>query len=148
LNKVYSLRNATFNDVLILFDWANNTQVRQNAINPEKIIWEDHLKWFDDRLKNPNCQLFIFTEDELPIGQIRLDLLDECWVIDYSIDYKLRGKGLGNKIISLIVESNFKPLKAVVKMNNHSSNKIFINLGFKSNTIIINDQYFYEYFYE
>lgn len=144
----YILRKATFEDALLLFNWANNSEVRQNAINPEKIKWEEHLVWLKTRLNDINCRMFILMGNQLPMGQIRLELINNYWLIDYSIDTDFRGKGLGNKIISLIINVHIQPLKAIVKKNNLSSNKIFIKCGFQSNSIQLNNEDYFEYTYE
>jgi len=147
LESNFSLRNSTFDDTLLLFNWANDPIVRNNAINSSEILWEDHLTWFENKIKSNNCQIFIFLKNGAPIGQIRLELNAQFWVIDYSIDLKFRGMGYGNKIITLIKQEKIRPLKAIVKKTNTSSNKIFINCGFQFKEIEINDEAYFEYIY-
>ena len=43
-------RKAIEADIKVLFDWANDLDVRQNALNSQLITWEGHEKWFQNRL--------------------------------------------------------------------------------------------------
>ncbi len=125
-----SLRPANEKDMLLLFNWANDSDVRKNALNSEKIELENHKKWYLDKIKDLNSKIYILEKDDFPLGQIRFDKTDENWNIDYSIDKKYRGLGLGGTIIELGMEQLKENLKAIVKIENVSSCKVFENLGF------------------
>lgn len=148
MNPTFSFKKATLDDAHLLYNWANDPTVRKNAINTQNIAWENHRSWLEEKLKNPNSLILILFQNEDPIGQIRLDWHNEFWLIDYSIDSIYRGLGLGKKIIELIIKETYKPLKAVVRKTNESSNKIFINCGFQSNEIKINNEDYFEYIYK
>ncbi|RMA65987.1 UDP-2,4-diacetamido-2,4,6-trideoxy-beta-L-altropyranose hydrolase [Ulvibacter antarcticus] len=125
-----SLRPANEKDMLLLFDWANDPDVRKNAFNSEKIELENHKKWYSNKIKDANTKILILEKDELPLGQIRFDKTDDNWTIDYSIDAKYRGLGLGGRIIELGIEHLKEDVKAIVKVDNIGSCKVFENLGF------------------
>lgn len=131
--KRYYLKPVQSENAKLLFDWANDNSVRENSFNSEPIIWDNHLKWFNEKIKADTTQIFIMYEGIIPLGQIRLDLINNFWEVDYSIDNIFRGKGLGKKIVELI-NSQFSskyPLKAVVKKENIASLKVFQQLGFQ-----------------
>ena len=131
-------RKAVEADIKLLFDWANDLDVRQNAINTQLISWEGHQKWFQNRLESSISKIFIFLIDEQPIGQVRFEFEKNQWLIDYSIDKLYRGKGLGKLMLKEIL-SYFKtnePIIAYVKIENIASAKIFNSLGFKKNEIV------------
>ncbi len=130
-NKFY-LREVNLNDAEILFNWANEKKVRTNSINQEPIIWENHLEWLLKKLNQLDTKIFILVSGDSLVGQIRIDLIDDFWNIDYSIDHKFRGKGLGKEIVKLLIDK-FKSyqFKATVKKENIASIKVFTNLGFK-----------------
>ena len=75
--------------------------------------------------------------DESPIGQLRFDIEDNSATINYSIDRKFRGQGLGNYIIEQGIEElkkemgNLRIIIAKVIPSNIPSCKIFEKLGFK-----------------
>lgn len=132
----FSLRDADIGDAELLFNWANDIAVRANSINQEPIIWENHLNWFTSRLNDSETKILILTSGGDSLGQIRIDLIDGFWNIDYSIDSQLRGKGLGKEIVRLLINKfeSYK-FKATVKKQNKASINVFVNLGFKKEQI-------------
>jgi RimJ/RimL family protein N-acetyltransferase len=115
----------------LLFDWTNEKTVRINSLNTEPIKWEDHLKWFNEKLKSRQNHIFIYFSNSKPIGQVRLDLEDQVWLIDYSVDIDFRGRGLGTKILKKTINlETFNEFKAIVKEENKASIYVFKKLGF------------------
>lgn len=131
-----SLREADIKDAELLFNWANEINVRTNSINQEPIIWENHLKWFSKKLNDSETKILILISEDKLLGQIRIDLVDSYWNIDYSIDNQFRGKGLGKEIVKLVLNKyeDYK-FKATVKKQNKASIKVFANLGFQKEQI-------------
>jgi RimJ/RimL family protein N-acetyltransferase len=126
------LRTVENEDIDLLFKWANDKTVRQNALNTGEIFWEDHEKWFKSKIKNKDCRIFILEKSNIPIAQIRFDLRNDTWEIDYSVDSQFRGLGLGKKIVELATREFPKGtiLKGLVKINNIASCKVFETTGF------------------
>jgi len=125
-----NLRNIKKEDCGLLYDWANDPDVRNNAFATSIINWDNHLNWFLDKLVNPDTHIFILERKGKAIGQIRFDKEVDYWKIDYSIDKKFRGMGMGSKIIKLGLEKIEGKVKAWVKKENIASCKIFENLNF------------------
>lgn len=130
------LRKIVESDARLIFEWANDNDVRMNAINTHQIKWEDHINWFNKKLQSPNTFMFIgFLQNE-PVGQIRFDKENEDYVLDYSIAKIHRGKGLGTDIvkegIKILSDIIYKPFTVVaqVKEENIASVKIFTRLHF------------------
>lgn len=125
-------------DIKLLFDWANDFDVRQNAIKTQLITWEGHQKWFQNRLESSTSRIFIFFVDEQPVGQVRFEFEKNQWLIDYSIDKLYRGKGIGKLMLKEILSyfNTDEPILAYVKIENIASAKIFNSLGFKKNEIV------------
>jgi RimJ/RimL family protein N-acetyltransferase len=124
-------RRAVPNDVDIFFQWVNDADVRKFSIKSDEIKWDEHLKWFNRKITNNQTQVYIFHKEGLPLGQVRLDFVNDYWEIDYSIDNKYRGQGLGYFILNKIFLLNKDiPLKAKVKPENIGSIKIFKKFGF------------------
>tara|TARA_A100001011_G_C14274949_1_gene828738 strand:- start:198 stop:1193 length:996 start_codon:yes stop_codon:yes gene_type:complete len=136
INPIESLRirRVKKEDSIVLFEWSNDPLVRRNAFDSKKIDWDSHEKWFQNKLLDNNCKIFIFENKQgHPVGQVRLDYLDKKWLIDYSIDQFFRGLGLGKKIISKAINMIDKgTFMAMVKHKNQASIKTFLNLGFKN----------------
>jgi RimJ/RimL family protein N-acetyltransferase len=135
------VRKATIEDAQQYFEWANDVAVRNNSFNKDQINWENHLKWFENKLLSSNTYLFIFYIDDLPVGQVRLDFQEDFWYIDYSIDREYRGKGMGTAMIKTII-NKFPSynIKAQVKKDNVGSLKVFEKTGFKIvSEYVVND---------
>jgi UDP-2,4-diacetamido-2,4,6-trideoxy-beta-L-altropyranose hydrolase len=126
-----NLRNLVEKDCQLMFNWANDPDVRNNAFQSENIIWKNHLDWFMDKMNNPNSQIYILERNGVSIGQIRFDKEKDYWKIDYSIDRNYRGLGMGTNIVKLGIKKIQGELKAWVKSNNMASRKVFENLGFR-----------------
>lgn len=140
-------RKANKNDCKLIFDWANQKEVRLNSIDNKAINWNDHKKWFQEKLNSKESQIFIF-EGKSPIGQIRIDLNEGFYHIDYFVELSHRGKGYGKKMIDMLKRKNKFPLKALVKESNIISSRVFISSGFKmieSKVINKNKYIVYEY---
>jgi RimJ/RimL family protein N-acetyltransferase len=141
-----SLREADIKDSELLFNWANEINVRRNSISKEPIIWENHLKWFTNKLNDSESKILILVSEDKLFGQIRIDLIDRFWNIDYSIDNQFRGNGLGKEIVRLLI-NKFESyrFKATVKKENKASIKVFTNLGFRKLQIESADFDYFEY---
>jgi len=127
-----SLREATLLDSELLFEWTNDIAVRQSSFNSNSINLNDHLSWFDKKLKSAETKIYIATiKQNEPIGQIRIDTFEDYWLIDYSIDKTFRGLGFGKHIVKLMIKLNpKKKFLAKVKSVNIASQKVFENLHF------------------
>lgn len=130
------LRNASWNDCKLYFNWANDEIVRKNAIQTENVEWKAHQEWFKKKLRSENCFLYIAEIDSKMVGQIRFDCVNSIATIDYSISEVYRGEGFGKILVQKGIEkiridyNELKMIEALVKVNNIASNKIFLNLNF------------------
>ncbi|MFN4122574.1 MAG: UDP-2,4-diacetamido-2,4,6-trideoxy-beta-L-altropyranose hydrolase [Flavobacteriales bacterium] len=126
-------RKAKLDDALLLFKWANDNDVRKNSLNPNPIIWEEHLKWYSNKINSALTVIYILEYNQVPLGQIRLDMVDDFWQIDYSIDSRFRGISLGTLMIDFVKSQAdiFNKLSALVKKDNYASLYVFINNGFQ-----------------
>jgi RimJ/RimL family protein N-acetyltransferase len=140
------IRNATICDAKLLFDWANESSVRINAINTNPIVWVDHIAWLQNKLESKNSFLFIAEVDDIPIGQIRFDLEGNKYLIDFSVTINERGKGYGFLIVKESINEMKKRIHhlstfiAWVKPENAASKSVFEKLGFSNKTSILKYQ--------
>jgi RimJ/RimL family protein N-acetyltransferase len=132
-----SLRDATEDDMMMYFEWANDPQVRSNSFNEQPIPVESHRKWFANKLKSNGTLLFVCLVNDIPVGQIRFDEAgDESFEIDFSIDSAYRGRQLGHKILIAGVRAlaqrkpNTRIVKGKVKDRNEASKRSFVSAGF------------------
>ena len=132
-----SLKKVRPADVDLLYQWANDSEVRRNAFHTEPILYENHVKWFANMLADSSVYLYILYRGETPIGQIRLNIEGSEAMIDYSISAKYRGKGYGSKLLQLLQKqvaankiSNVIKLTGQVKYENPASARVFEKCGF------------------
>ncbi len=124
-------RKAKKEDCRLYHVWSNDPLTRQQSYNSEPIPYESHEKWFFNKLKDENSYLYVITNNQQPIGQIRFDIKKEEAIISYSLDKNERGKGWGSAIIRRGMrelkktEHKNKPIVGFVKFNNIGSIKAF-----------------------
>jgi UDP-2,4-diacetamido-2,4,6-trideoxy-beta-L-altropyranose hydrolase len=125
------IRQATEDDLLTYFHWANEAETRRQAIHSDFIELETHRQWFNRKIKSTNDFLFIFEQDGQPVGQVRFEAEADHYVISFSVDTHFRGKGLGTTLIKMSLEALQQTLgrrpkvKAYVKPVNTASLQVF-----------------------
>lgn len=130
-------------DCNLIFSLSNDSLVRANSFNQNKIEYNDHCNWFKKTIADKNVLFFLVFEDECQesfIGQIRFkrecEKSNKC-VISLSITEQFRGKHIAGEFIELGIEElkknwhNVESVVAEVKDENAASNKLFIKEGFK-----------------
>jgi len=139
-----SYRRAKETDLLLYLKWANDQEVRRNAISTAPIPMESHKTWFQSKLGSVNSFMYIFEQKGIPFGQVRFDIETNTAAIDYSIDKNFRGQGLGKRMLQLGIEGFLKEkvtlfpnqIIGIVKIENIYSAKIFKKLAFVEEKIV------------
>ncbi|HQQ01040.1 MAG TPA: bifunctional UDP-2,4-diacetamido-2,4,6-trideoxy-beta-L-altropyranose hydrolase/GNAT family N-acetyltransferase, partial [bacterium] len=131
------LRRASNDDNKILWEWANDPQVRSVSFTSDLIPWESHVRWFDSKMTDSSCIIYIAVDSEdVPIGQIRYDLEGNESVVSISIDSRHRGKGYGRDMLELSArrifqERDIERIHAYIKTDNEASNRVFAKSGYE-----------------
>lgn len=133
MEENYYLRRAKLADREMIFMWSNETECRKNSLNTSYITFDEHVKWFENKMQSKDCFLYIFYFKNTPLGQIRVDIKKDVGIISFSIDYHYRGQGLGKKILELIeevpeVKNRVNILQGIVKYGNLASMRSFHSL--------------------
>ena len=86
-----SLREVNAKDIDLLYQWANDKTVRQNAFHTEQIPYADHRMWFTRNLADRDVLMYILCQvsemgQEEPLGQIRLSIEGNQALISYTIE--------------------------------------------------------------
>lgn len=131
-NQNYSCwrRLANFSDAKLLFNWVNDQKVRNQSFNNQPILWDSHLDWFWRKLQDELTKIYIYYYFKQPVGNLRLEYVNNYYKISYLIDEAYRGMGFGKRIIEDVIKKTSVSLKAEVKTNNSVSNRIFEKNGF------------------
>ena len=137
----------------LVFKLSNDPEVRSQSISRDKIDFNEHIKWFDKKINDPDYE-FLLAFDSLNnfIAQIRFQIENDSSTISISLDKKFRGKGLSSKILKNTCgkvfgeRQNIKNIIAYIRQDNFASIKAFESAGFiKSGTEQINDESFLKY---
>ena len=129
----YKLRKVCKDDKDLLFQWANDTQCRKNSFHQDVISYEEHCDWFATKLADEMCDMYIYCEQGLPIGQIRIDWDKNLGCISYFVIRGYRGQGHGSNMLKLVeheMTGKGKRLTGCVKQDNIASQIAFKKNGF------------------
>lgn len=148
------LRRARADDARLLWEWANDPDVRAESFSSDPIPWETHIAWFSGKLgldvepgleerpgRNRTLILIAEDEDAVPLGQIRFDARkDGEWEVDLSVARSMRRRGMASQILRLGVQTLAKeggnvPVHAFVKSGNVASIKALQRADFKKTDI-------------
>jgi UDP-2,4-diacetamido-2,4,6-trideoxy-beta-L-altropyranose hydrolase len=131
------LRPANEQDCQLLWEWANDADVRTASFSSQPIPWATHVSWFAKKLRENRSRMLIAeNEDGTPIGQVRFDARSHAEAeIAISIAKPWRGQGLAVSLIMQAVSTpgteKFSRIHAFVKPENTASVKAFKQAGFK-----------------
>lgn len=128
VNDNYELLHATDNDCDLLFQWANDKDVRLNSFNSKSIDYEEHVKWFKSKIESNDSIIYLFKVYNDKVGLVRLDKIEtNTYIINYSIAKEHREKGYATELLKLIKGKYEKSLLiGKVKKENTASIKAFI----------------------
>jgi UDP-2,4-diacetamido-2,4,6-trideoxy-beta-L-altropyranose hydrolase len=130
-----AVRLAKPDDCVDFFNWVNDPAVREQSLTTSTIQWEDHKRWFVEKISSASCEIYVLEASGLPVGQVRFDLIGDYAEIDYSLDKIARGRGWSPTLLEKSIEAyrrrQSKPLRAVVKNSNLPSRAVFFKIGFE-----------------
>lgn len=135
--NLLQIRRATMADCRLLWELANDPVVRASAFSPASIPWEDHVAWFESKMRSPACHILIGEAGGAVAGQVRVEeWLDGQGEIDISVAREFRGQGLGSQLISLVVRQLFAStavsrIHAYILPENTASQRAFEKTGFQ-----------------
>src|SRR3546814_638174 len=118
-------------DLLKTFDWANNGQIRSFFFNKDRVDFETHKNWFEQKLNNEDCFYYIGELHENVFGSIRFDIEADKASISYLVDPQYQNQGLGTILLKKGLDA-FRKESNVVKivcgevfLENSASLKVF-----------------------
>ena len=133
--ETLSLRKVNKKDESLLFNWANDYDVRKWSFNKKTITLDKHKIWFEGKLSNKNVLIWILEDGNMPAGMVRLEKEGSSILLNYLIAPKYRGKKLASKMLDMAMKElntywkNVKVL-AYTLPNNIASIKSLENAGF------------------
>lgn len=137
------LRLAAEEDSRMIWEWANDPEVRAVSFSPAPILWDDHQAWLRHKLNDPNTRMFIVANTAgTPIGQVRFDVAGEDAVISVNLDRRFRGQGYGSSLIRtasrrLLETFGVCAVHAYIKPGNEISFLAFLKAGYTNQGLTI-----------
>ena len=135
LKNHLSLRKVIYTDESLLFNWANDPDVRKWSFSKNVISLDEHKIWFNKKLNNSNVLMLIFEVNNTPAGMVRLEKENGEVVLNYLIASQSRGKGLASRMLKMAMNEvknhwqSFKVL-AYTLPGNIASTKSLEKAGF------------------
>lgn len=146
------MRPAGPDDVDIVFELANDPEVRKSSFSSGLIPYSTHVAWYADQILRSSDVFLLFFEDKAFIGQIRFSLIREAFYrISISLKASFRGQGiaetmLANAITYLCEREKRFVISAQVKKTNIASCRFFERAGFVLNdSVVVNGEQANEY---
>ena len=130
------VRSARSKDLYQLFEWANDTIVRQNSLNPDRISPESHQLWFHAKMESSDSSILIVTDAAgVGVGVVRFERIENTWSLNYSISPMLRGKGIATKMLASTIAYHANSVgshevTATVKRANIASQRVLEKVSF------------------
>jgi UDP-2,4-diacetamido-2,4,6-trideoxy-beta-L-altropyranose hydrolase len=137
LDREVRLRPVCETDRRLLFEWVQDPVSRAASFHSAPITWEDHSRWFAERLHDPNSVIYIGENaNHEQVGLVRFHIADESAVLSVNVAPEFRSKGWGKELIffstrMLARARSIKRIEALVKPANYASVSLFEASGFQ-----------------
>lgn len=131
------LRRTMREDCRVLWEWANDEESRKYSFQSQQITWDEHVRWFDSKIDDPNYILFMVTNtDDVPVGHVRYELNKRRAVVSINMAPLFRSNGLGKEVLRMATQELFgssraTEVNAYVKPDNERSLRLFAGEGFE-----------------
>jgi L-amino acid N-acyltransferase YncA len=132
----YKIVPITKEDLMSVYELSNQKAVRANSFNSSKIELADHLKWFKNKLADPDTLMFKLLSEEKFAGQMRLVLEKTDATISLSVDENFQGRGFGSALVKFAIDflkknkPEVKQIIAEIKPSNLASVALFKKFAF------------------
>ena len=126
-NKVHA------DDMDLIFDWQQNQELRRYSFNKHNPSYDEHKKWFGEKLKS---QIHVFekiTANEVPCGTLRLDYCFDTnsWKLSWYVIPEFQGNGIGSIALNFSKKlAVARTINAFVFKENIASHKAITKSGF------------------
>ena len=135
------LRPVGMEDMKDLYEWNNHPLSRKNSFRSDPITWEEHERWFKERMADALTTIYIYYSGRKKIGSVRFEEKQKGVRISVMLNPDFIGNRLGAELIRLGTELFMQekkpkqPVIAEVKLDNLPSKKAFLRAGFKEDHI-------------
>jgi len=130
------IRKALVKDARFFYELRNEKTARKNSFDTKDIKYNDHLKWYKNKLKKENVIFLVaLISASKKIGTIRYETDKIFTDISINISKIFRNLGYGSKIIKL--SEKFLKKKLIIISRIKNKNKVSVKIFKKNNYKII-----------
>jgi deoxyribonuclease IV len=143
LDNNFIIRKALNKDVKSLFDLANEDDIRRFSFHSDKIEFNDHEKWFYNKLNEKNYLFLVCEINQKVIGQLRYEIDNNTAIIGISLKSDMRNSGASKIFFHRSIDflkqhfPDVRKINALIKQDNKRSIRYFQKMGFKTNEEVI-----------
>lgn len=138
------LRLATLVDAERLLYWRNDADTQLFSLNAEHITEQQHTRWLQQSLSNPQRRLYIAEYADQPVGTVRVDSTADSHRISWTVAAECRGRGLAKAMVKLLVSQLTGKIIAEILPGNTASIKVAQHAGLTYQSTL-NGIMYYEY---
>lgn len=124
-----SFVKASEEDMLMVYNWSNDSLVRKNSYESKPIELESHKKWYLSKIKSSNTIFLIALVNGEKAGVVRFEIDVNSSIVGILIPEKYRGQKLASELLiesSKLYFNKFDvPIHAYIKKENIASIKSF-----------------------
>jgi len=132
------IRLAGHDDCKDIFEWRNDKLTRQMSKNIGFVEWKDHVRWFENCLRDINCYILLCeNKKKQKVAVVRFEINSTNALVSINLAPNQRGKGYSSNCLSSSIaflsdiNTDVKILYAEIKDSNIASQKIFLSNGFE-----------------
>jgi len=114
---------------MLLLHWQRDPETRKHARSPIVPSEAEHLAWFTQKLRDPDCLFFLAESDGECVGMLRLDRCSREWEVSIIVAPEFRGRGVGKAMLNALEPPG--PLVADVLPGNVASHQLFRSCGWR-----------------
>ncbi len=131
-----TLRMAVPADSDAILQVSNDPEVRANSFRSDPITPEEHARWFEGHLRDPQRPFYVLDVEGAVAGQVRFEPHGTEMRISYSIAREFRGTGLARGLVAdgcALMRGVLGPLDivATTKRDNLPSQRVLEAVGFR-----------------
>jgi len=133
--KKIKIKKASEKEINFIYKLRNQTDVRKNSLNKNKISLKNHKKWFFSNTNSKNSKIYVILYKKYLSGYIRWKLINKFKYLSWAVDKKFRGNNITLYTLKLITKNEKNKFRAKILINNINSHKIALKADFKKKNL-------------
>jgi len=123
-------------DMRDIWEWRNHPDIRKNFFNTAVVPWDEHQRWFERKISDSRCRIYIARRGEEKVGVIRFEAEGDGAQVSVHLNPACMGQGLGSRVIRAGTEQFLKEIGAITVIariikGNLASVKAFAKAGYR-----------------